>query len=144
MMQARKLLGNSMAIRLVIAFVLGLLLGFLGSKIGAGLQNLVPFLLFPLLIGIAGVFTVGARNPHPHRAALGTGLLAWLGASIYVLLFAGQTPLTPCTIGSCGGSGVLKALLIVYVLVGLALVTLSALITSALVRYSRRARKESY
>ena len=121
MMLARKFLGNGMAIRLVVAFALGLLLGFLGSKVGAALQNVVPFLLFPLLIGIAGVFTVGVRNPHPHRAALGTGLLAWIGIGVYVLVSAGRMPLAPCTIGSCSAPGVLMALLIVYVLVGLIL-----------------------
>jgi hypothetical protein len=143
MIQTRKFLGNGMAIRLAIAFVLGLLLGFLGSKIGAGMRNVIPFLLFPLLIGIAGVFTVGARNPHPHLAALGTGLLAWVGTSIYVLIFAARMPLTSCTGGSCGSSNVLMTLLIIYVLVGLVLVTLGALITSAIVRYSRRARRVS-
>ena len=143
MMQARKILGNGMAIRLVIAFVLGLLLGFLSSKVGAALRNVVPFLLFPLLIGIAGVFTVSTRNPHPHLAALGTGLLNWLGVGLYVLVSAGPTPPAPCTTGNCSAPTVLMALLMVYVLAGLVLVALSALITSALVRYLRRVRKES-
>lgn len=141
MVRLRKMFGDGSAVRLILAFACGLLLGFLASKIGADVQNIVPFLLFPLLVGIASALTIGARNPHPHRTALGSGLLAWIGIGVYLLIATGQTSTrAACTAGSCASTGVLASLLLVYLLVGLVLVALSALVTSAIARYTRRER----
>lgn len=140
MIRLRKMLGDGGAVRLAVAFICGLLLGFLASKIGAGMQNVVPFLLFPLLVGIVGALSVGARNPRPYMMALGTGLLAWIGISVYLLIVDGQVAFNLCTAGACNTSSVLASLLTVYLLVGLVAVALAALITSVIARYARRER----
>lgn len=144
MIRLRKMFGDGSAVRLIIAFVCGLLLGFLASKIGGEMQNVVPFLLFPLMIGIVSALTIRAQNPRPYKMALGTGLLTWLGVGLYLLIMAGRTsasPLPICMTGNCSSSGVLTSLLTVYLLLGLALVALAAGVTSAIARYAY-ARKE--
>lgn len=144
MLRLRKMLGNGSAVRLVIAFACGLLLGFLANKIGGEMQNVVPFLLFPLMIGIVSALTISAQNPRPYKMALGTGLLTWLGVGLYLLIMAVRAPASPlpiCTTGNCTSSGVLTSLLIVYLLLGLALVVLATCVTSAIARYAY-ARKE--
>lgn len=139
MMQIRKIMENAISIRLSIAFVLGLLIGIFAGKVGAGLQNLVPYLLFPLVIGIVGVFTVSAKNPRPYLMALGTGLIAWVGIGVYLLILATRTASDACSV-SCSNANFLMALLIVYLLAGLVLVALGALLTCTLVRYYRQGR----
>lgn len=144
MIQLRKMFGGRSAPRLIIAFACGLLLGFLASKIGGGMQNVVPFLLFPLLIGIVSALTVRASNARPYKLALGTGLLTWIGIGIYLLVVAGRAQTyTLCTTGNCTPTGVLASLLIVYLLLGLALVALASCVTSAVSRYAyvRRERR---
>ncbi len=144
MIRLRTMFGERSAPRLVIAFACGLLLGFLASKIGGGMQNIVPFLLFPLLIGIAGALTVRASNARPYKLALGTGLFTWIGIGIYLLIVAVRAPTyTLCTTGNCTSTGVLASLLVVYLLLGLALVALASCVTSAVSRYAhvRRERK---
>lgn len=142
MLQLRAFLSNGRTIRFVIAFFVGLPLGILAGKIGANLQNLVPFLLFPLLLGIGGAFTVGMRQPHPHLLALGTGLLAWGGVGVSLLIMTGQEAMTPCVAGNCNSTmdSLLASLLIFYLLLGLFLVSLSALMTSVLLRRLRQTR----
>lgn len=138
-MHIRTFISPSSLVRLVIAFLIGLLLGFLASKIGTGLQNVVPFLLFPLLIGVASAFTIGARNPHPHLLALGTALADWIGVGIMLLIIAGHSSPVACAATGCGtpNSSVLTSLLVVYVLAGLILTALGALITSAVIKSLR-------
>lgn len=140
MMQVRAFLNNGRAIRLIIAFLVGLPLGILASKVGTGLQNLVPFLLFPFVIGALSAFTVSTRQQHPHLLALGTGLLAWGGIGASLLVMTAQAALAPCTAGACGSTtaNVLTSLLIFYLLIGLVLVAPGALITSVLLRLFRR------
>ncbi len=140
-LRIRKLFGDGSAIRLIIAFLCGLLLGFLGSKIGAGMQNVVPFLLFPLLIGFAAALTVGARNARPYLMAMGTGLFCWVGITLYLLIQSGQAANTPCPLGNCGTSSVLMTLLFLYLLAGLVLVAVSAFASCAVMRYVRRMRE---
>lgn len=143
MLRLRSFFRNGRAIRLIIAFLVGLLLGVIAGKIGASLQNILPFLLFPLLIGAISAFTVSLRKLHPHLLTLGTGLLAWGGVGVSLLILTAQAALAPCTPGSCSATTAseLSALLIVYLLLGLALVATSALITSVLLRRFRRARE---
>ncbi len=143
-MQRRRIMGRGTAIRLVGAFVVGLLLGFLASKLGAGVQNLLPLLLFPLFIGIAGALITGAQQRHPHLVALGRGLAAWLGVSIYLLAFAGHQSGATCTAGNCGSANVLASLLFLYVLAGLIPIALGSLVTSALARYFSRPRPKAF
>lgn len=142
-MRIRSFIGHGNVIRLGLALLLGLPLGFLANKIGAGMQNLIPFLLFPLLIGIGSPFTIGARNPHPYVMSVGTGLLVWGGIAVFLLVMAGQTSPVTCASGSCGMTNptVLTSLLIAYLLIGLIIVGLSALVTSTLARHVRQARK---
>jgi hypothetical protein len=141
MLQLRSFFRNGRAIRLIIAFLVGLPLGVIAGKIGTNLQNILPFLLFPLLIGAASAFTVGARKLHPHLLALGTGLLVWGGVGVSLLVMTAQATLAPCTTGDCNSTTrLLSSLLIFYLLIGLGLVTLSALITSMLLRRFRRTR----
>ncbi len=141
MLRIRKIFGDGSAIRLVIAFLCGLLLGFLGSKIGGDMQNVVPFLLFPLLIGIVAALTISARNARPYLMALCTGLLCWIGITIYLLVQSAQAANTSCTLGNCGTSTVLTSLLILYLLAGLVVVAISSLLTCAVIRYVRRSRE---
>jgi hypothetical protein len=142
MLQLRAFLSNGRTIRLIIAFLVGLPLGILAGKIGGNLQNLVPFLLFPLILGIGSAFTVSMRQPHPHLLALGTGVLAWGGVGVSLLIMTGQEAMTPCAAGSCNSTmnSMLASLLIFYLLLGLLLVSLSALITSVLLRRIRQTR----
>ncbi len=140
MMQIRPFFRNGRTTRLIIAFLIGIPLGVLAGKIGAGLQNIIPFLLFPPVIGAICAFTVGTRKLHPHLLALGTALLAWGGVGVSLLVMTAQAALTPCTTGSCSSTttSVLSSLLIFYLLIGLALVALGALITSILLRRFRQ------
>ena len=140
MMQIRAFLSNGRAIRLMLAFLIGVPLGILADKVGMDLQNLVPFLLFPFVIGVLSAFTVRIRQQHPHLLALGTGLLAWGGIGVSLLVMTAQATLAPCTAGACGSTtaNVLTSLLIFYLLIGLILVTPGALITSLLLRRFRR------
>ena len=142
MIQLRAFLNNGRTIRLLLAFLVGLPLGIIASKVGTNLQNVIPFVLFPLVIGALSAFTVGARKQHPHLLTLGTGLLAWGGIGVSLLVMTAQAALTPCTAGSCSSttSSLLSALLIFYLLSGLILVTLGALITSFLLRRFRQTR----
>jgi hypothetical protein len=144
MLRIRKIFGDGSAIRLVIAFLCGLLLGFLGGKIGAGMQNVVPFLLFPLLIGIAAALTVSARNARPYLMAMCTGLLCWLGITISLLVQSGQAANTPCPLGNCGTSTVLMSLLVLYLLAGLVIVAVCSLLACAVMRYVRRSREPGH
>lgn len=143
MVQLRKIIGDRIIFRLGGAFICGLLLGFLAHKIGAQLQNLLPFLLFPLLTGILGAFTVNARSQHPYALTLGTGLVSWLGISAYLLIATGQSSVASCTASNCNTTSVLSSLLDVYLLIGFVLVTLGALSTSLLIRSLHRAEKTS-
>lgn len=140
MMQVRAFFSNGRAIRLTIAFLIGIPLGILAGKVGTGLQNLVPFLLFPLVIGVLSAFTVSTRKQHPHLLALGTALLAWGGIGVSLLVMTAQATLKPCTFGTCSSTtaSVLTSLLIFYLLIGLPLVAPGALITSVLLRHFRR------
>ena len=140
MIQLRLLLRNGRAIRLLIAFLIGILLGVLAGKIGTDLQNIIPFLIFPLVVGAVCAFTVRANKQHPHLLTLGTGLLTWGGIGVALLATTVQAALTPCAGGSCSSttSSKLSAFLIFYLLIGLVLVTLGALITSILLRRFRR------
>jgi hypothetical protein len=143
MLQVRKRIRRSSVIRLGVAFVVGLALGFLASKIGGNLQNVVPFLLFPLLIGVAGALTVTQRVARPYVLALVTCLIGWIGISVSLLIMAALATPKVCASGSCWNSGVLASLLIVYVLAGLALTALGALATSALMQYRWRGRGDT-
>ena len=101
-MQFKKVIGKAGGVRLAVAFVVGLLLGMLAGKIGVGLQNLLPYLLFPLLVGMAGAFTVRLEKTHHYLVALATGLVSWAGISLYLSLFVARTIPDVCTIGTCG------------------------------------------
>lgn len=134
----RQTLSDGRAVRLAGALLCGLLLGFAGNKIGTGMQNVVPFLLFPLLVGGAAALTIGARAGRPYLMALCTGLCCWVGITIYLLVqLAGSAPCTP---GTCSLTTVLKTLLTLYLLAGFILVALGSLATCATTRYLRRSR----
>lgn len=140
MMQLRAFFRNRRAIRLMIAFLVGILLGVFSGKVGGNLQNIIPFLLFPLLTGALCAFTVGARTQHPHVLALGTGLLTWGGTGVSLVIMTVQAALTPCTAGNCAStaSSLLGSLLIFYLLLGLILAALGALTTSLLLHRFRQ------
>lgn len=140
MIQLRAFFRNRRAIRLIIAFLIGILLGVFAGKVGGNLQNVIPFLLFPLLNGALCAFTVSARKQHPHVLALGTGLLTWGGIGVSLVVMTVQAALTPCTAGNCASttSSLLGSLLIFYLLLGLILTALSALTTSLLLHCFRQ------
>ncbi len=139
----RRITSNGGAVlRVIGAFVAGLLLGWLASKIGAGVQNVLPLLLFPLLIGIAGVFTIGTRQRHPYLVALGSSLIAWIGVGTYFLASAGHGTSAACASEGCGNEKVITSLLILYFLVGLIPLALGSLITSVVTRFLRRSRPQ--
>jgi hypothetical protein len=140
-LRIRKTFGDgSTAIRLASAFLCGLLLGFLGSKIGSGLQNVVPFLLFPPLVGGVAALTIGAHNARPYLMALYTGLVCWAGITLY--LFLQPAGAAVCASGSCSSSAVLRAVLMIYLLTGFVLAAPSSLATCAALRYIRRRRAQ--
>jgi hypothetical protein len=142
LIQLRAFLHNGRAIRLVIAFLIGLPFGVLAGKVVNEVQNVLPFLLFPLLVGAICALTVRARQPHPHQMSLGTGLLAWGGIGVALIAMTVQAALTPCTAGMCSSttSSLLGSLLIFYLLLGLLPVTVGALLTSILLRRFRQTR----
>ncbi len=142
MVQLRAFLHNGRAIRLLLAFLVGIALGVLAGKVGTDLQNLVPFLLFPLVVGSLSPFTISSRNPHPHLLSLGTGLLAWGGIGVSLLVMTGLAALAPCTSDGCRSTtnNVLTSLLIFYLLLGLLFVTFSTLTISILLRRFRGQR----
>lgn len=142
MIQLRAFLNNGRAIRLMIAFLVGLPLGVLAGNVSTSVQNILPFLLFPLLVGAISAFTVSSSKPHPHLLTLGTALLAWGGVGVSLLVMTAQEALTPCAGGSCGSttSSMLSSLLIFYLPIGLILVALGALLISTLLRRFRQTR----
>jgi len=143
MIRVRTFLNVASGIRLLLAFVLGVLLGVLASRLGAGMQNVVPYLLFPLVVGVIGACTIGVQHPRPYLMASSTGLVAWIGIGASLLITSRQTASTPCTGTSCSAdSNIMSALLIFYVFLGLILVLFSALITHLLVRHFRQAREQ--
>ncbi len=142
MIQLRAIFHNGRAIRLIIAFLIGIPLGVLASKVVNDVQNVLPFLLFPLLVGAICALTVRTHQQHPHMLALGTGLLTWGGIGVALIATTVQAALTPCTAGTCSSttSSLLGSILIFYLLFGLIPVILGALITSVLLRHFRRTR----
>ena len=140
----RTIIGKAVSIRLVVAFVIGLLCGILAWNIGRNLQNLVPYLLFPLLIGIASAFSVRPKNPRPYLVALATGLVSWTGITLYLGLLAGLTTSRVCPVQTCGTVDVLKDLLPLYLAIGFVLVALAAFLTSTTLRYYRMGRNSSF
>lgn len=139
----RKTFGDGRtAIRLASAFFCGLLLGFLGSKLGSNLQNVVPFLLFPLLVGGVAALTISAHNARPYLMTLYTGLVCWAGITLF--LFLQQAGTATCPPGNCGSSAVLRAVLTVYLLIGFVLAVPSSLATCAALRYIRRRRDHEF
>lgn len=139
-LRIRKTLDDGTVPRLVSAFLCGLLLGFLSQKVGSGMQNIVPFLLFPLLVGAAAAPTIGVRNPRPYLMTLCTGLLCWTGIVCYLLIAQAGTPSAACSAGNCEPATVLKTLLVVYLLAGFLPVALSSLAACVAMRYLRRNR----
>lgn len=142
MIQLRAFFHNGRAIRLIIAFLIGIPFGVLAGKVVNDVQNVLPFLLFPLLVGAICALTVSTRQQHPHMLALGTGLLAWGGIGVALIAMTVQAALTPCTAGTCSSttSSLLGSLLIFYLLLGLIPVIVGALITSVLLRRFRQTR----
>ena len=143
-MRFKTIIGKAGVIRLVVAFIAGLLFGMLAGRFGIGLQNLIPYLLFPLLIGIAGAFSVRMNNPRPYLATLATGLLSWAGVSLYLGLLAALTTYRLCPVRTCGTVDILKDLLSLYLAVGFVLVALASLITSTILRYYRQGRNPRF
>ena len=139
-MQISTFLNKALLIRLVLALLVGLLLGMIAGKVGAGLQNVFLYLLFPLFIGVIGSLTVGARHEHPYLLSLATGLIAWFGVGIYLLVLSSPPP---CSVANCANTSNLAALLTLYFLTGFPLAAVSALITCAIVRYYRTTRESS-
>ncbi|HEY1351911.1 MAG TPA: hypothetical protein VGF67_20010 [Ktedonobacteraceae bacterium] len=130
------------ALRLVSAFLCGLLSGFLADKPGSNMQNVVLFLLFPLLVGGAAALTISVRHPRPYLMALGTGLVGRAG--ITCSLRRQVLPAHPAPWGNCGPANVLRMLLIVYLLAGFALAAPGALASCLATRYVRRSREPGF
>ena len=143
MKQFNKIIGKAGSIRLAVALVVGLGLGVLAGKVGA-VPNLVPYLLFPILVGLVGAFTVGTKNLRFHLVALATGLVGWVGISIYLSVLGARMASGSCAGGTCGTMSVLMDLLALYLAAGFVLVALSSLITSTVLRYYRVGRSERF
>lgn len=141
-MYVTTIIGKTGIIRLSAAFVIGLLLGIIADRIGAGIRNVVPYLLFPILVGIVGGLSIGANNLHPRISGLITALFAWAGITVCLGVLAARTAPSVCINGSCETPAVLGALLSVYLLLGFVLVFASSLFTSTVFSYYRLARHE--
>lgn len=85
---------------------------------------------------------MSGRDLHPHLYALGTGLLAWGGVGVSLLILTVYTALVPCSGENCGSTttSMLASLLIFYLLGGLVLVSAGSLLTSGLLRRFHRIR----
>jgi tellurite resistance protein TehA-like permease len=142
-MQFKKIIGRAGSIRLALAFVAGLFIGILAARVGE-VQNILPYLLFPLVVGMVGAFTVSKKNPRPYLVALATGLVGWAGISLYLDVFAVRTASSSCTAGTCQTGDIFKDLLTLYLLIGFVLVALSSLLTSTMVRYYRLERNSRF
>ncbi len=136
-MQTKSFFFGPPGLRGLITLLGGFLLGFFAARVGEGIQNLVPYLLFPLLIGILGAFTVRANAVRPYLATIITGLVAWLGVSIYLLVSSPSRTSQACNTSNCASTAVFSDLLPAYVFIGFFLVTIGAFITCAIVRYYR-------
>jgi hypothetical protein len=143
-LRIRKTPGEGNVLRLVSAFLCGLLLGLLGSRLGSSMHNVVPFLLFPLLVGGAAALTISARHPRPYLMALGTGLVGWAGITCYLLIQQAGSASTPCTPGNCDPATVLRMLLTLYLLAGFVLTALAALASCIATRFLRRKREPEF
>jgi hypothetical protein len=118
MRNVQSIIGRAGVIRLILAFIAGLLLGLLANRLAAGWQNVVPYLLFPVVIGIAGALSVSTRRRRFYIRALRTGLAAWVGISLDLAVLAASLGPQSCTIGSCDATVIQTALLAFYVPLG--------------------------
>jgi hypothetical protein len=130
-------------IRLTVAMGAGLLLGLIVSKIGAKIQNVVPYLLFPLLTGGLAALTAGEQRPRPVMSGLASALAVWFGVGLYLLVWLAQQPgQVTCGLGACTTiASVSGSLVTFYVLLGFVLSVMGALLASLLYLLVRTLRK---
>ncbi len=96
-----------LVIRLALAFACGWLLGCLiatSTEPNSSILNILLFVVFPPVLGIAAPWTVGRHNKHLILLSLGTGLLVVAGIYVYWLPLASQADAT--MIAYCGEMGV--------------------------------------
>lgn len=97
----------AIALRLLIAFFLGLLFYYIAAiatSLSVYYNTTDIFYFFPLCIGIAAAFSVGRRSNNSILLALGTGLATWLGISCFYVYHAyleGLASQTSCALHSC-------------------------------------------
>ncbi|HEU5374932.1 MAG TPA: hypothetical protein VFV38_05810 [Ktedonobacteraceae bacterium] len=136
------------AVRMLIAFAVGLLLGTLGNALAWNqLENPWPYLglLCPLLLGTSVALIVGKHS------TLGASSLAWIGFYLVFIVIAYHLhPYNPppsnqtqsdqvCS--PCFSGDVLTGVLLVYFFpFGLFFIMLIAFAASSLLKFTRRAR----
>jgi hypothetical protein len=99
--QTKREPGSAAIVRLLMAFSVGILLGFLGSYLFGQRDWSRPLflLLTPLLLGIVGMLTVRTRKERLMKSGFSTGWLLWLGVWVAVLAWKW---FQPQTITNCG------------------------------------------
>lgn len=130
-------------IRLTVAMGAGLLLGLIVSKVGAKIQNVVPYLLFPLITGSLAALTASEQRPRPVMLGLASALAVWFGVSAYLLVWLAQQPgQVTCGLGACTTiAPVSESLVTFYVLIGFVFSVAGSLIGSLFYVIGRAIRK---
>lgn len=156
--QMEKKPGLTVILRMLIALVVGLLLGFLGSLLFGqpDWSGELFLLLTPLLLGVVGMLTVGTRNKRPMKIGCGTGGLLWFGAWLSFLVWESFQPqtITDCFHDDppCGPriipfwgeyAGLFLIVFLVYLGLGLLFVAVSVVSTSGVLEFARRIRNKS-
>lgn len=148
----RKVTGYAIAIRLVLALILGLLISFILAS--APVLSLYYYettdfyYLFPLCIGIVAALTVSRRNRHNILSGLVTGLSVWAGISclsLYSAFIQDATRKAYCAANTCDRVPGIESNLVatsIEVLNGAVLVIVGAVIIGFLMKYSLRIGKK--
>jgi uncharacterized integral membrane protein len=146
----RKVTGYAVAIRLVLAFILGLLISFIAVL---PLFSMYYYYyeatdFFPLCIGIVAALTVSRRNRHNILLGLVTGLSSWAGISclsLYSAFIQDATRKAYCAAHTCDRVPGIASNLVaasIEALTGAGLVIVGAVIVGFLMKYSLRIGKK--
>ena len=142
----------AIALRLILAFLFGLLLYFIAAiatSLSVYYDTTDIFYLFPFCIGVAAAFLGGRRSNSSGLLALTTGLVTWLGIGCYYVYHAHLEDAAheaSCAIHFCyppfeAGSGVASA--VMDLTTGTALVILGTLMVTLLMKVRVRGEGSS-
>jgi hypothetical protein len=139
----------------VVAFGVGLLLCFIGSRLDP-IINLYSVLFLPLLLGMIGMLMVSARKKRPLFNGLGPGWLVWVGVWLSFVVWESFQPQTldlcnfhedqpcgPTTVPFWGKyAGLFLSGYFVYLALGLVFVAVGSASTSLMLDFVRWIRNK--